>query len=219
MTDPSIRVRACGALAARVALVATAVALAAAAAAQAQGSASLSQTRFAALDAMYTAFVAFEESPTPAATADARRVCGALDRGDRLLAVTRRVCLASLTTLPAAEAYGACDTRSGCRRAARRLRIAFTELLVRTRASNRIVAAEVAPGACRTELTAHRALLRAMEKLRDGLRLLERGLRSGSSATIGRAESRILAASLVLAQQPSAAQAHETFRGACAPSG
>ena len=219
MTDPSIRMRACGALAARAALVATVVALAAAAAVQAQPSASLSPARYAAFDAMYTAIAAFEESPTPAATADVRRVCNALDRGDRLLAVTRRLCLASLKIFPAAEAYGACDTRTGCRRAARRLRIAFTEMFVRTRASNRIVAAEVAPGACRTELTADRALLRAIEKLRDGLRLLERGLRTGSSATVQRAEGRIADASLVLAQQPSAAQAHETFRGACAPPG
>ena len=221
--DPSILRRARRRRATRLVLTAIAVAVAASAgtasAASAQVSGTLSPARFAAFDTMYTALVTYEDYPSPAALAEARRVCDALDRSDRLLAITRRGCRTSLKSVPAFEAYAACETRRGCRTAARRLRIVLNETLVDIRASNRIVAAEVAPGPCRKELTASRALMRTFEMLRDGLRLLERGLLTRRRATIRRAEARIAAAALELAQQPSGRSSQETFRRACAPPG
>jgi hypothetical protein len=188
-------------------------------AAYAQAPAGLSPDRFSSFDALYTASVAVEERPSASTVAKARRVCDALDRGDRLLAATRTACLTSLKSLPAADAFAACATQRSCHRAARRMRIVLSQTLVDLRASNQIVAVELAPGACRTELTAAGSLLRSMEKLRNGLRLLERGLLIGKRALSRRGERQMLAASLELAQQPSALQARETFRRVCAPSG
>lgn len=188
-------------------------------AAYAQAPAGLSPQRFSAFDALYTASAAVEESPSASTAANARRLCAALDRGDRLLAATRTACLTSLKSFPAATALAACATQRSCRRAARRLRMVFSQTLVDLRASNQIVALELAPGPCRTELTAAGSLLRSMEKLRNGLRLLERGLLTGKRALSRRGARQMLAASLELAQQPSALQARETFRRVCAPPG
>ena len=188
-------------------------------AAYAQAPAGLSPERFRSFDALYTASVAVEESPSASTAADARRVCDALDRGDRLLAAARTACLTSLKAFPAADAFAACATQRSCRRTARRLRIVLSQTLVDLRASNRIVAVELARGPCRTELTAAGSLLRSMEKLRNGLRLLERGLLTGKRALSRRGARQMLAASLELALQPSALQARETFRRVCAPAG
>jgi hypothetical protein len=218
MTDSSILSAARTYRAVRLILAAAAFAIAApAAGADAQAPGSLSAPRFAAFDSVYSALVALEDAPTASSTVDVRRVCNALNRSDVLLAITRRTCLTSLKVLSASEAFAACETRRSCRAAVRRLRIAFSETLLHTRRSNRIVAAEVAPGPCRTELTASRSLLRALERFRDALRLLERGLATGNGATVRRAEGRLLAGSIELAQQPTARDAQQAFRSGCAP--
>jgi hypothetical protein len=186
-------------------------------AAGAQHSAGLSSARYGALDSVYTAFVALEDSGTPTASADVRRVCDALDRSDRLLASRRTACLAALRLAPARTAFAACQTPRGCSRGARRVRIAYTRAIRALRASNRIVSDELRPSACRRELTVSRDQLSSMQKLRDGMRLLERALLTRDSAATLRAEQ-LIADSVTLARrQPTTRQARTAFRGACAP--
>ncbi len=145
------------------------------------------------------------------------RACDALDRGDELLAATRATCLTSLQALDPGRAFARCSSRRGCLRAARRLRIVLSRTLAVARASNRVVELELAPSACRTELRSSRALLGALTALRDGLRLLERGLSTNDRAVVRRAEPRISAARGDLDDQPTAAQSLEIFRGVCGP--
>ena len=85
------------------------------------------------------------------------------------------------------------------------------------RRANRIIALELTDSACRTELRSSRALLRTPTALRDGLLLLERGLRTRDRAVVRRAERRIFAAGED--PSPTAAQSLEVFRGVCAPAG
>ncbi|HEV7805667.1 MAG TPA: hypothetical protein VGO80_07615 [Solirubrobacteraceae bacterium] len=203
----------------RLLVVTAAVASAAPAAqARAQDAAGLSPARFAALDAVYVASLPLDRNPTSAQVAELRRVCDALDRSDRLLAVERASCLTGVDVVGPSKAFARCTARRGCRRAVRTLRVVLRRSLADARAANRIVALELAPGACRTELRAGRALLRSLEALRDGLALLERGLRTNDRAVIRRAERRIAAAGERLADQPTAAQSLEVFRGVCGPS-
>ncbi|MEY2513092.1 MAG: hypothetical protein QOJ89_450 [bacterium] len=186
-------------------------------AAGAQQAAGLSSARFAALDSVYTAFVALDGSGTSAAAADVRRVCDALDRSDRLLAITRTACLAALRLAPARESFASCQTPRACSRGARRVRIAYSRTIRASRASNRVVAGELRPSACRRELTVAHDQLRSMQKLRDGMRLLERALLTRRRADTLRAEQ-LIADSVTLAQQqPTTRQARTAFRGACAP--
>jgi len=208
----------CGVRAAPLMLTATMAAILAlaAGAAQAQQSNRLSPARYAAIDSTYAAFVELDGSAAMPATAAVRRVCDALDRTDPLLAITRTTCLAALKIGPAREAFAACKTPRGCSRAARRIRIAFAGALAASRASNRIVAVEVASGACRDELTVSGDQLRSMQKMRDGMRLLERALITRKRAVIRRAEQ-LIADSVTLArQQPATQQSHATFRRVCA---
>ena len=186
-------------------------------AAHAQQSDRLSQARYTAFDRVYTAFVALEAGGNPSASANVRRVCVALDRRDRLLAATRTACLATLRLAPARKAFADCQTARGCSRGARRVRIAVSRAITASRASNRVVAAEVAAGPCRNELTTSRNQLRSMQKLRDGMRLLERGLLTRDSETVRRAEQ-LIADSVVLGRtQPTTQQSRMTFRRVCPP--
>jgi hypothetical protein len=193
------------------------LALAAAQPAQAQQAAALSPARYVAVDAVFFASLPLDGNPTAAERAELLRVCDALDRGDPLLAVTRTSCLAALQAIAPSRAFARCSTRRGCLRSARRLRILLSRTLTGARASNAVVEHELAPGACRTELRSSRALLRALTALRDGLRLLERGLSADDRALIRRAERRVSAARGDLDDEPTAAQSLEIFRGVCAP--
>jgi hypothetical protein len=188
-----------------------------AAAAQAQAAAVLSPGRFAALDAVYVASLPLDRNPTRAQVAELRRVCEAVDRRDRLLAVERTSCLTGVDAIGPSQAFARCSARRACVRAARALRIVLRRSLSDARAANGIVALELAPGACRTELRSNRALLRSLEALGDGLAMLERALRRNDRAAIRRAERRIAAAGDALDDQPTAAQSLEVFRGVCTP--
>lgn len=185
--------------------------------AQAQARDPLSPARFAALESIYTATLPLDHSVSPSAMANVRRTCIVLDHSDRLLAAMRRQCLTSLKILARSEAFGACVGRTRCSQTAGRLAAALSEMIINARASNRIVNAEVPAGPCRTELRAGQALLRSSTKLRNGLRLLERGLRTRSRAATARAQMLIVAASLELLEQPTAAQAHAAFVAGCRP--
>jgi len=189
----------------------------AAAGTHAQAPGALPPARYAALDAVYVASLPLDGQPTPAQEAELRRVCEALDRSDRLLAALGGSCLRSLEAIAPARAYARCETRRGCLRTARRLRIALSRSIADARAANEVVAQEVPAGACRTELRSSKALLGSLEALRDGLRLLERGLRENRRTIIRRAESRIARAGAALDDQATAAQSLEIFRGVCAP--
>jgi hypothetical protein len=199
------------------ALVVAVLAAGATALALAQQPTVLSPARFAALDAVLFASLPLDGNPTAAHEAELRRVCDALDRTDSLLAAVRAACLTSLEAIAPARAYARCRTRLGCLRSARSLRIVLSRTLARSRESNRIVELELAPGACRTELRSSRALLGALTALRDGLRMLEGGLRANRRTVVRRAEQRISLARDWLANQPTAAQSLEIFRGVCAP--
>ncbi|MEY2512892.1 MAG: hypothetical protein QOJ89_250, partial [bacterium] len=102
-------------------------------------------------------------------------------------------------------------------RTARALRIVLRRTLADARAMNAVVAHELAPRPCRSELRSSRALLRAVEALGDGLAMLERGLRANDRSVTRRARRRIAAAGEALDDQPTAAQSLEVFRGVCAP--
>lgn len=219
MISVNVKTAVPGVWAAGLSVAATALAFAVfgAGAARAQEPA-LSAARFAALDSVYTMTVMLEDTPSAAVLGVARRVCEALDRNDRLLAVMRTACLTQLKSSAAGEAFASCQTPRGCRRATRRWRIVFSQILVDLRASNKVVVLELPPGPCRTELTASQILLRTITKLRDGLRLLERGLLTGKRAIIRRAERQIGAAALALARQATPQVSRDTFRRVCAPS-
>jgi hypothetical protein len=110
----------------------------------------LSAPRFAALDSVYKMNAMLGHAPSAAAIADARGVCDALDRSDRLLAVTRTACLTQLKDSPAFDGFAGCPTLRGCRRVIGRSGIVISQLLVDVRASNKVVAsswrpADVAP--------------------------------------------------------------------------
>ena len=201
------------------AAVVAAAFVAGAAPAPAQQTAVLSPARFAALDSVLFASLALDGNPTAPQQAELRRACDALDRSDRLLDVTRTTCLTSLQAVAPATAFARCRTRRGCLLSARRLRIVLSATLAASRASNRIVEIELAPGACRTELRSSRDLLSALTELRDALRMLEGGLRANRRTVVRRAERRIFLARERLADQPTAAQSLEIFRGVCAPAG
>ncbi len=83
---------------------------------------------------------------------------------------------------------------------------------------NRIVDKEVSAGPCRNQLRTSQALLRSTAKLRDGLRLLDRGLRTRNRAVVRRAQM-LIGASLALIDGPTAAEAHAAFVRVCAPGG
>jgi hypothetical protein len=191
------------------------VLVAAGATSHAQATGPLSTERYAALDAVYASSVGLEEGAST--VGDLRAVCQALDRGDRLLASQRKACLSIVKVSGASDTLAACQTQGGCVRVARRLRMRLTENIVALRAANRVVAVEVPRGACRTELTASASLLSGLRKLRDGVGLLERGMRTRSSKLLGRALVKISEADALLAQQPSSRQSQATFQSVCAP--
>ena len=182
---------------------------------RAQATTPLSAARFAALDTVYAMSVGIDAGTTSFTAA--KPVCEALDRADRLLAIHGTTCRDSLDFGLASEAFGACATPRGCGRGARRTRIALSRLIADFRRSNAIVAVEVPAGDCRTELTASRSLLRDVGKLRDALRLLERGIAARSPRIIARAETQIADASAAFDRQPTAQQSRETYLRVCAP--
>jgi hypothetical protein len=67
-------------------------------------------------------------------------------------------------------------------------------------------------------LTASQGRLRTLTKLRDGLRLLERGLLTGKRAILRRAQRQIDAAFDKLDRGATAQTSRDTFRRVCAPS-
>jgi hypothetical protein len=75
----------------------------------------------------------------------------------------------------------------------------------------------LAPGPCRGELTVSRDQLRSMQRLRDGMRLLQRGLLTRERAVIRRAEQLIASSVRLADKQPTTQQSRETFRRVCAP--
>lgn len=202
-------------LTATAALVVIAAATVLTGGAHAQEGGPLSPARFAAIDSVYLMSIGVEGGTI--AIADARRACQALDRGDRLLASLATTCRSSLKLASASETLGACETRSACGRATKRMRVSLSAFIGELRAANAIVALNVPEGACRTELSASRSLLRQLTKLRDGFKLLERGRRTRNSALIDRAGARIIGAAAQLAEQPTSLEARETFLRVCAP--
>ena len=103
----------------------------------------LTAAQFAAVDAVYAAFDRFDDA-NGATTADrtaARAACTALGSADPMLSALRRSCSAQLNVGLAFAAAARCKARTSCLLTARRVRRALSELIVRSRASNRVVTA------------------------------------------------------------------------------
>lgn len=184
--------------------------LAAAVPAHAQAPDPLSAARYAAIDAVNTVFAS-----RTADTAEARRVCDALDRSDRLLAIRRKECLMMLkASLDTHALFHECRTALACSRVARRLATELDELITDRRAANRIIDADVPAGPCHTEMRRSAAALRSVETLRDGLRLLARGLRTHDHVLTRRAKRRLAHGG---GGDETPGQRRDRFRQVCAP--
>lgn len=203
----------------RLTLVVAAVVtmLAVGVAAHAQASDPLSPARYAAIDAIKTAYVQLPDSPTASDFADVRRVCDALDRTDRLLALARTGCRTTVRILAAADVLSTCQTALGCSRAAGRLAVALGEQLSTTRATNHIVQAEVPAGPCRRYLRARAADLRSGTRLQHAYRVLQRGARTNDLATVRRAQRLMRQARGPVDPHATPARGRARFRRACAP--
>lgn len=198
-----------------IALAVAVACLALPAAASAQ--ATLTPAQFAAIDAVYGAFAAFDDGDgaTAGDRSAARAACTALGSGDALLAALRRACSGQLKVGAALGATARCEGRTSCLLGVRRVRRALSELLVFSRALNRAVADTGLPAACGRELRVSMATLRYLTRLRAGFAELERALRIGSRTLARRAQRRIDA--LDEPDPRPVAQQREDFRAGCAP--
>lgn len=176
----------------------------------------LTPEQFAAIDAVYVAFAAFndDDGATAADRVAARAACSGLGSTGAMLSGLRRSCGAQLRVGQALGATERCRGRTSCLREARRVRRALSELILFARASNRNVnAAGLAP-ACARELRVSLATLTYYTRLRNGFALLERALIIRSVALARRAERRV--ATLREPDRRSIAQQREDYRTGCA---
>lgn len=179
--------------------------------------ATLTPSQFAAVDAVYVAFAAFEDGATTAERAAARASCTALGNTDALLSALRRACFPQLRIGRALGQTQTCKGRSPCRLAARAVQWAATDYLTYARAANRVVSELGLAPACARELRRSAAELRFITDMRSAYAQLERALRARSKRPAERAQRRIDA--LRLPESRSAAQQHADYRAGCAPPG
>jgi hypothetical protein len=179
----------------------------------------LTPSQFAAIDAVYAAFAAFEDADgaTAADRAAARRACTALGSSDRMLAALRRACHAQLTIGQALGATARCGSRRSCLLAVRSARRAFGVYLTLARAANRAVAAARLAAGCERELTRTMAELLYVTRNRNAFALLERALRIRSGRLARRAQRRLDA--IDPPDSRTDTSQHEDYRTVCAPSG
>lgn len=184
--------------------------------AAAPAQAALAPEQLTAIDAVYTAFIAFDDADgaTAADRVAARAACTALGSAHPMLSGLRRLCSAQLKVGRALGAAARCAGRTSCLLGVRRVRRALTMLIVVSRASNRSVAAEGLPAACRRELRVNMATLRYFTRLRAGFAQLERALRTRSAVPARRAQRRIDA--LKEPDPRSNERQREAFRAGCA---
>lgn len=185
--------------------------------AAAPAQASLTPSQFAAIDAVYVAFAAFDDDDgaTAADRRAARAACAALGSADMLLAVLRRSCSGQLDVGQALGIMSRCRGRASCLAGARLVQRALTTFMSQRRAVNRAVIAAGLSAACTRELRTDMKTFLYLTRLRAGFAQLERALRARSVALAQRARRRINA--LKEPDRRSVAQSGEDYRAACAP--
>lgn len=191
--------------------------LAATGAASAQTTSPLSAARYTVFDTGYTLSIPLDDGGTAADVAKLRAFCETIDVTDPLLAVQREGCLLGIDLNDDGMATADCSSRAGCLRATRSFRVKVTKAIRVLRKSNRVLDAALPAGACRTALRAGRDDIHSTELVRDGLVLVERGLRSRSVKTIKRGQRLIDAGDRLSNKVPSQARQRKTFRAACGP--
>ena len=177
----------------------------------------LTPAQFAAVDAVYVAFAAFEDGATISERVAARAACTALGSADALLSALRRACLPQLRIGQAIGQTQRCKGRRSCVVAARAVQRAATDYLTFARAANRAVDEFGLAPACSVELRRSAAELRFVTTIRSAYAQLERALRARSKQRTERAQRRI--AALRLPDSRPAAQQRADYRAACAPAG
>ena len=177
----------------------------------------LTPAEFAAIDAVYATFAAFDDGATTAERSAARAACTGLGSATAMLSGLRRACNAQLRVGPALVAVERCKGRTSCLLGVRRVKRALTELIVLARASNRAVTAAGLSPACTRELRASARTLEYFTRLRAGFALMERALVIRSVTLARRAERRI--DSLPAPDPRSSAQQRADYQAACAPPG
>jgi hypothetical protein len=181
----------------------------------AQAPGPLSASRYDAIDSIKTAFV--DEGAGAAGYRAVRRVCEAVDRSDRMLAIVRRQCLTALKLLAANDSAQTCQAPRACGRVWGRIRGAMTQLIDSDRALNAVLAVEMPAGRCRTLLRTSRAALRSGQKERDAARDIQRGYIANNRAIVERAAKRFASVSREGGPRSTSTQRRDRFRSACAP--
>jgi hypothetical protein len=185
--------------------------------AAAHAQATITPAQFAAVDAVYVVFAAFEDGATTTERVAARAACTALGSADALLSALRRACFPQLRIGQAIGQTQRCKGRTPCLIAARRVQRAATDYLTFARAANRVVDDLGLPPACSRELRRGAAELRFVTDMRSAYAQLERALRARSKRLAERAQRRIDA--LRLPDSRTAVQQRADYRAACAPPG
>lgn len=178
----------------------------------------LSPARYAAIDAVYVAFLPFdgEHKASSAELSAARAACGALDAGDPLLGPFRRSCNATVESFRALDGFVGCRSRQRCLRAARAAHAAVGRVRVATRAMNRAIAAAGLEPACSAALRASASDLRALRLTQHVVGLTTRVIRTGSRQLKRRLAEAIVALDRETADDPNPRQLHERFQAGCA---
>lgn len=185
--------------------------------AAAPAQATLTPAQFAAIDAIYVAFAAFEDGATTAERVAARAACTALDRADALLLALRRACYPQLRIGQAIGQAQRCKGRRSCLLAVRAVQRAATDYLRAARSSNRVVGEHGLAPACTRELRRNAADLRFATGMRSAYAQLERALRARSARLAERAQRRIEA--LRHPDTRPAARQRADYHAGCAPPG
>ncbi len=179
--------------------------------------ATLTPAQFAAVDAVYVAFAAFEDGATSRERAAARAACTALGSTDALLSALRRACSPQLRIGHALGQSQRCKSRRSCTLAVRAVQRAAGDYLTLARAANRVVDESGLAPACSRQLRRSAAELRFVTAMRSSYAQLERAMRARSKPLTERAQRRIEA--LGLPDSRSAAQQRADYRAGCAPPG
>ncbi len=196
-------------------IIAAIVCLALPAAAPAQGT--LASSQFTAMDRVYAAFAAFDDTDgaTAADRREARAACAALGSADPLSAVLRRACSAQLQVGQAMGITSRCEGRRSCLTGTRLVQRALTAFIAQRRAVNRAIIEVRLGAACSRELRTDMKTFQYLTRLRAGFAQLERAVRTRSPALAKRAERRISA--LKDPDRRSVAQTGDDYRAACVP--
>lgn len=152
----------------------------------------LSAERFAAIEGVLSASVAYDDGrPSTSERATYKRVCAALSTADPLLAAYRRVCQIEQVFLFQDRAGVACRTKRSCATAITRVGRTFRTIASLLRARNAAVTSEVPDAGCAAGLRANPADIAYLDRSGVVIGRLGAAFRSGSDRRI-RAAGRAL---------------------------